>query len=80
MDDTTRSAGPLGERGNVATEYGVVHLVQHDSEESGGLIGWVWLKLRVDLDDEGRGDGGEQTGLRPESVHAHPSDVYNLRI
>ena len=59
---------------------GVVHLVEHDPGESGGLIGRVWLELRVDLDDEGRGDGGEQTSLRPKSALAHPSNVYNLQI
>jgi hypothetical protein len=54
----------------VATERGVVHLVKEDSEESGGLLGRVWLELGMDLDDEGRGDGGEQTSLRPKSAHA----------
>jgi len=80
MDDSTRSPGPLGERGNVVAEGGIVHLVKHDSQEGGGLIGRVWLELGVDLDDEGRSDGGEQTGLRPKSARAHPSDAHNLRI
>jgi len=75
-----RSASPLGERGSITAKHSVVHLVQHDSEESGGLIVWVWLKLRMDLDDEGASDGGEQTGLRAKSVHAHPNNVHNLRI
>jgi len=75
-----RSAGPLRERGNIATEHGVVHLVKHDPEESGGLISWVWLELGVDLDDEGRGNGGEQTGLKPRSARVHPSNVDNLQI
>jgi hypothetical protein len=66
--------GPLGKRGSVATKRGVVHLVKDDSEESGGLIGWVWLELGMDLDDEGRSDGGEQTGLRPKSALAHTSE------
>ena len=34
----------------------------------------------MDLDDEGGGDGGEQTGLRPKLASAHPSNVDNLRI
>ena len=34
----------------------------------------------MNLDDESTGDGGEQTGLRPKSVHTHPSNVYDLRI
>jgi len=75
-----RSAGPLRKRGDVATKRGIVHLVKHDSQESGGLIRWVWLELGVDLDDEGRGDGGEQTGLKPRSARAHPSNVDTLRI
>jgi hypothetical protein len=75
-----RRAGPLRKRGSVATERGVVHSVKDDSEESDGVIGRVWLELGVDLDYEGRSDGGEQTGLRSTSAHAHPSNVYNLRI
>ena len=54
-----RSAGPLGKRRNVATKRSIVHLVKHDSQESGGLIDRVRPELGLDLDDEGRGDGGE---------------------
>jgi hypothetical protein len=72
--------GPLGKRGSFATKRGVVQLVKDDSEESGGVIGWVWLELGMDLNDEGRSDGGEQTRLRPKSALAHTKNVYNLRI
>jgi len=34
-----------------------------DAEEGGGLFVRVRLKLRVDLNDERRSDGGEQTSL-----------------
>jgi len=34
-----RSPGPLRKRGSVAAERGIVHLVKHDSEEGGGVIG-----------------------------------------
>ena len=37
--------------------------MDEDSEESGGLLVWVSLQLGLDLDDERRGHGGEQTGL-----------------
>jgi hypothetical protein len=73
-------AGPLGKGGNVATEHGSVHLVKGDSEESSGVVGRVWLELGVHLNYEGGSDSGEQTGLRPKSARAHPSDVYDIRI
>jgi len=75
-----RGTSPLRKRGSVSAEHSFIHLVKEDSEESGGLIGRVWLEQRVNLDDEGGSGGREQTGLRPKSVHAHPSDVYYLRI
>ena len=37
--------------------------IKHDPEESSSLIGWVWLEVvEVDLDDEGRSDGGDTGG------------------
>jgi len=39
-----------------------------DAEEGGGLFVRVRPKLRVDLDDERRCDGGEQTSLWTESA------------
>ena len=53
----------MWDRRDVAAESGVVHLVDEDAEERGCFVVWVWLELRVDLDDECRSDGGEQTGL-----------------
>lgn len=80
MDDRLRRAGPLRNRRNFVTKSGVVHLVKENSQESGGLFAWVWLESRVDLNDEGRSNGGEQTGLGFKSANAYPSDMYNLRI
>jgi len=37
--------------------------VDEDPEESGGLFVWVSLQLGLDLSDECRGHGREQTGL-----------------
>ena len=54
----------MGERGNVASEGGVVDLVDKDFEEGGGPVTGVRLKLRVDLDDEGGSDCRKQTSLK----------------
>ena len=37
--------------------------MDEDAEESGGLLVWVSLQLGLDLSDECRGHGGEQTSL-----------------
>ena len=37
--------------------------MDEDAKESGGLFVWVSLQLGLDLDDECRGHGREQTGL-----------------
>jgi len=59
-----RRTGPrLWERGGATTEYCFIHRMNKDTEEGGGLFVWIRLKLRVDLDDERRSDGGEQTSL-----------------
>ena len=47
---------PLWESGNVVAECGVVDLVNQDAQQSGSLIVWIGLELRVDFDDECRGD------------------------
>ena len=54
---------------NVATEGGVVYLIDQDPEEGGVLIVRIGLELRIDLDNECRGYGGEQTSLRHASAH-----------
>ena len=36
------------------------------TEEGGSLIGGIWLELFVDIDDESRANGGEQTRLQDE--------------
>ena len=56
-------AGPLWDHRDTVAESGVVHLIDEDAEESGGLFVGVLLELGVDLDDECRGHGRKQTGL-----------------
>ena len=56
-----RSSPRLWDGGHVITESCVVHLVDEDTEEGGGLF--IWIGLGVDLDNEGGSDGGEQTSL-----------------
>ena len=68
MDDRRWRTGPLWDRRNVAAESGVVYLVDEDAEESGGLSVRVRLELGVDLDDECRSDGREQTSLWSNST------------
>ena len=34
------------------------------AEKGGRLLVWIGLEVRMDIDDEGRADGGEQTGLQ----------------
>ena len=63
--------GPLRKGGSVASERGVVDLVDEDAEEGGSLIARVGLELRLDIKDESGRDGGEQTSLLPSSVHVH---------
>ena len=65
MDYLLRRTCPLWEGRNVVAERGVVELVDQDAEESRYLVVRVLLEVRVDVDDERRGDGGEQTSLLP---------------
>ena len=53
----------LWDGGNVVAEGSVVHLVNEDTEESGGIFVWIRLEPGADLDDKGGSDGGEQTSL-----------------
>jgi hypothetical protein len=70
----------LWECGRVVAEGGVVDLVEKDAEESGCLVVRIGLELGVDLDDERRGDGGEQTGLWPgQRVHTTLNLMRNSR-
>ena len=52
-------AGPLWEGGSIVPEGGVVDLVDKDAEESGSLLTRIRLELRLDIEDESRGDEGE---------------------
>ena len=56
-------ARPLWNCRNIITKSGVVNLVDEEAEESSSFFTWVRLELWVDLDDEGRCDSREQTGL-----------------
>ena len=51
---------------DVISEGGIINLVDEHAEEGRGLITRVRLKFGVDLNDERRGDSGEQTGLTPQ--------------
>ena len=53
---------------NLVAENSVVHLVDEDAEESGGFFVRIRPELRVDLDDEGRGDCRKQTSLWSNSA------------
>ena len=64
MDDRGRWSGLLREGRRVFSKGGIVDLVNKDTEEGGGLVTRTRPKLRIDLDDERRGDSGKQTGLR----------------
>ena len=68
VDDSAWRAGPLWDCRNVVAENSVVHLVDEDTEESGGLFVGVRLELGVDFDDEGGSDGRKQTSLWPDSA------------
>jgi len=64
-----RRTGPwFWKQGGVTAEYRFIRRMDKDAEEGGGLFVRVRLKLRVDLDDERRCDGREQTSLWPESA------------
>ena len=69
----------MWEGGNVATECGTVDLVNQDPEKSGGFVGGIGLKPRVELDDEGGGNGREQTSLILQSARIHPDSTRNSR-
>jgi len=65
VDYRLRRTCTLWEGRNVVAERGVVDLVDQDAEEGRCLVVRVLLELRVDVDDECGGDGGEQTSLLP---------------
>ena len=55
--------GPLRKGGSVVSKGGVVDLVDKDTEESHSLITRIGLESRLDVEDESRCDGREQTSL-----------------
>ena len=71
MDYRVGRPGPLWEGGSVVPKGGIINLVNENAEEGGGLVSGVRLKLRVDIDDEGGGDGGKQTRLSAQLARVH---------
>ena len=71
MDNCTRRTSPLWEGGRVVAKGGIVNLVDKNTEESCSLIIRVWLEMTVDLNNECRGDGREQTRLEPVLAHTN---------
>ena len=67
--------GPPRERRDITAGSSITDPVDEDTEESGRHFVRVWLELRLDVDDECGGYGGEQTSLDVESVHLYVSNV-----
>ena len=63
LDHSAGRAGPLREGGRVISECSIVDLVDENTGQGSSLFARVGLELRLDVEDEGRSDGGEQTGL-----------------
>jgi len=49
--------------GVLTRDGGLVESKEDGVEECGGLLFWVYLQLRLDIDDECQADGREQTSL-----------------
>ena len=49
---------------SLARDGGLVESEENRAEKGGGLLVRIGLEVRVDVDDEGGADGGEQTGLQ----------------
>jgi len=73
-------ASPLRNIGGVITKGGVVNFVDQDTEESSSLIIWVRLELRLDINDECRGDSREQTSLWKVNTGMHKYHVKLTKI
>jgi len=73
-------ASPLWDTWNVVTKRGVVHFVNEDAEEGSSFFIRIGLEFRIDLDDKGRSNSGEQTSLLSELVRAYLSDARDSRI
>jgi len=70
LDSRGIRTGPLWDRGGVA-EHRIIQLINNDTEEGDGLLVRVRVELRLDLGDEHRSDGGEQTSLWDKSGKVH---------
>ena len=71
MDHRAGWASPLRDGRGIVSEHGVVNFVDKDTEEGGGLVVWVRLYLRIDLNDECRSDSGKEAGLVPPLARVH---------
>jgi len=80
LDGRVRRTSPLWDGGNVATEGGVVRLVDYDTEEGIRLLVRAGLELGMDHYDECGGHSGKQTSLPSNLAHAFPCDVRDSRI
>jgi hypothetical protein len=58
----------LGKGRNIASERGIVDLVNENTEEGGGCVVGIGLELGVELNDKCGGDCREQTSLCPQLV------------
>ena len=63
-DDLARRAS-LNEwnGGGLTWDGGLIESEEDGTEEGGGLVIWIGLEVRTDIDDESGADGREQTGL-----------------
>jgi len=66
-DDLARWISPGRRDGRGLTrDGGLIESEENRAEESGGLLVRIGLEIRMDVDDEGRADGREQTGLQEQ--------------
>jgi hypothetical protein len=77
LDDRGTWARPCGER-ELIRRPGCG--VQQHGEGSEAHLGVVWAHLGLDVDDEGRGYGGEETGLPVHQWNAEDIGEVNERI
>ena len=79
MDCRGGRTGPIWEGGGDVSECGIIDFVNEDPEERMGLVVWIGLELRIDLDDERGCDSGEQTGLISQSARARQKSRRDSR-
>ena len=52
--------------GGLTGDGGLVESEEDGAEEGSGLFIWIGSEVRMEIDDEGRADGGEQTRLQEQ--------------